>query len=100
MEEGLAHLPRIIVRDSAVDAVCHGASLAVPGIVSLDPGIKHEQQVCIFTLKGEAVAIATAKMDTAGIMDASNGLAAYTERVIMDVDVYPKCWHRRNAEVV
>ncbi|AGB50167.1 rRNA pseudouridine synthase, putative [Methanomethylovorans hollandica DSM 15978] len=100
MEEGLAHLPRIIVRDSAVDALCHGASLAVPGIVSLDPGIKHEQQVCIFTLKGEAVAIATAKMDTAGIMDASNGLAAYTERVIMDVDVYPKCWHRRNAEVV
>jgi len=100
MEEGLAHLPRIIVRDSAVDALCHGASLAVPGIVSLDKGIRHEQQVCIFTLKGEAVALATAKMDTAGIVDAINGLAARTERVIMDVDVYPKCWHRRNAEVV
>ncbi len=100
MEEGLSHLPKIVVRDSAVDALCHGASLAVPGIVSLDPGIKHEQQVCIFTMKGEAVAIATAKMDTAGIMDASNGMAACTERVIMDVDVYPKCWHRRNAEVV
>lgn len=100
MEEGLSHLPKIIVRDSAVDALCHGASLAVPGIVSLDPGIKHEQQVCLFTLKGEGVAIATAKMDSAGIMDASNGMAACTERVIMDVDVYPKCWHRRNAEVV
>ncbi len=100
MEEGLAHLPRIIARDSAVDALCHGASLAVPGIVSLDQGIMPEHQVCIFTLKGEAVAIATAKMDTAGIMNASNGLAACTERVIMDVDVYPKCWHKRNAEVV
>lgn len=100
MEEGLSHLPKIVVRDSAVDALCHGASLAVPGIVSLDPGIKHEQQVCLFTLKGEGVAIATAKMDSAGIMDASNGMAACTERVIMDVDVYPKCWHRRNAEVV
>lgn len=100
MEEGLSHLPRIVVRDSAVDALCHGASLAVPGVVSLDPGIKHEQQVCILTLKGEAIAIATAKMDTAGIMDSSNGVVACTERVIMDVDVYPKCWHRRNAEVV
>jgi len=100
MEEGLSHLPRIIVRDSAVDALCHGASLAVPGIVSLDPWIKQEQQICILTLKGEAVAIATSNMDSASIMDASNGLVARTERVIMDVDVYPKCWHRRNAEVV
>ncbi|MGB3907512.1 MAG: RNA-guided pseudouridylation complex pseudouridine synthase subunit Cbf5 [Methanomethylovorans sp.] len=100
MEEGLAHLSRIIVRDSAVDALCHGASLAVPGIVSLDPDIKREQQVCIFTMKGEAVSIATAKMDTAEIMGANNGIAACTERVIMDVDVYPRCWHSRNAEVV
>lgn len=100
MEEGLSHLPRIIVRDSAVNALCHGASLAVPGIASLDKGIKQEELVCIFTMKGEAVAIATAKMDTDSIMDASNGVVACTERVIMDVDVYPKCWHRRNAEVV
>jgi len=100
MEEGLSHLPQIIIRDSAVNALCHGAYLAVPGVLYFDPQIKSNQQICIFTLKGEAVAIATAKMDAETIINANSGVVACTERIIMDVDVYPKCWHKRNAEVV
>ena len=40
MESAVSHLPKIILRDSAVDAVCSGASLAVPGITSLDSNLK------------------------------------------------------------
>ena len=29
-------LPKIIIKDSAVDAICHGADLAVVGIAKLD----------------------------------------------------------------
>ena len=33
-----AGLKRVVIRDSAVDAICHGAKLAVPGILSISPG--------------------------------------------------------------
>jgi len=33
MEKLLDHIPKIVIRDSAVDAICHGAKLALPGIV-------------------------------------------------------------------
>ena len=40
VERLLDHMPKIVIKDSAVDAVCHGAILAVPGIAQLDSGIK------------------------------------------------------------
>lgn len=36
MEKALALIPKIYVRDSAVDAVCHGANLTAPGVLSLE----------------------------------------------------------------
>ena len=32
LEDMLVDLPKIEVKDSAVDAICHGADLAIPGI--------------------------------------------------------------------
>ncbi|WP_406670272.1 RNA-guided pseudouridylation complex pseudouridine synthase subunit Cbf5 [Methanolobus sp. ZRKC4] len=95
MEEGLSHLPKIIVRDSAVDAVCQGAAFAVPGIVSLDKNISKGDDICLFTLKGEAVALCTAFMDTGEMLENEHGIAAVTERVIMDAGTYPQGWHSK-----
>jgi H/ACA ribonucleoprotein complex subunit 4 len=92
MEEGLRHLRRIIIRDSAVDAICCGAMLAVPGIVSLDTKVDKGEIACIFTQKGEAVALCKAVMGTDEILKAESGIAAVTERVIMDAGTYPKGW--------
>ncbi|MGQ9642052.1 MAG: PUA domain-containing protein [Candidatus Bathycorpusculaceae bacterium] len=39
MEEALALIPKIYIRDSAVDAICHGASLTAPGVLSLETEI-------------------------------------------------------------
>lgn len=47
-------LPKVIIKDSAVDAVCHGADLAAVGVAQLDDSIQKETTVAIFTLKGEA----------------------------------------------
>ena len=98
LEEGLAHLPRIIVRDSAIDAVCQGAALAVPGIVSLEKSIRKDDQVCIFSLKGEAVSLSRALMDTEEMLSSENGLAALTERVIMVAGTYPQGWKSKPRE--
>ncbi|WP_292466214.1 RNA-guided pseudouridylation complex pseudouridine synthase subunit Cbf5 [Methanolobus sp.] len=95
MEEGLAHLPKIIIRDSAVDAVCRGAAIAVPGIVSLDSNIEKDDEICLFSLKGEGVALCKAVMSTEEMLLNSNGIAATTERVIMDAGTYPQGWHSK-----
>ncbi|MGB9683345.1 MAG: RNA-guided pseudouridylation complex pseudouridine synthase subunit Cbf5, partial [Candidatus Bathyarchaeales archaeon] len=68
MEKALALVPKIYVRDSAVDAVCHGASLTAPGVLSLETGINSGSIVAIFTLKGEAVALAEAQASTEEII--------------------------------
>jgi H/ACA ribonucleoprotein complex subunit 4 len=92
MEYGLTHLPKMIIRDNAVGAICHGANLAIPGIIKLHDIIQKDDLVLIETLKGEAVALATATLSTKEILTANHGIAAVTKRVLMDRSVYPKVW--------
>jgi H/ACA ribonucleoprotein complex subunit 4 len=92
MEKGLMHVPRIIVRDSAVDAICHGASLAAPGVVKVDTGIEVDGNLLIMSQKGEAVALAEALMDTKAALEAKTGMVATTKRVLMQEGTYPKGW--------
>jgi H/ACA ribonucleoprotein complex subunit 4 len=92
MEIALSSMPRIEIRDSAVDAICHGAELAVPGIVKLDSSIEKNTLVALFSLKGEAVALGRAMMTTRETLDQEKGVAAKTERVLMDRGTYPAMW--------
>lgn len=92
MEKALALIPKICVRDSAVDAVCHGANLTAPGVLSLETGINDGSIVAVLTLKGEAVALARAVAPTEGILNMEHGVVAKTERVLMPRGTYPKCW--------
>lgn len=94
VEYALKLVPRLVVRDSAVDAVCHGADLALPGVLSLDKEIAKGTTVSLFTLKGEAVALGRALMSTEEMLENNKGLAAKTERVIMKAGTYPKMWKR------
>jgi len=95
MEKALELLPKINVRDSAVDALCHGAHLTAPGVVSLETGIEQGDETCIYTLKGEAVALATAVMETQEILNKNHGIVARNNRVLMPRGTYPKLWHTK-----
>lgn len=92
MEFGLSHLPRIVIRDNAVDALCHGAELAAPGVLSVETGIGKGDPVAIFTLKGEAVSFGKARMKSSEILKAATGIVATTDRVLMEAGTYPKGW--------
>ena len=92
MEKALSLLPRIVIRDSAVDAICHGAQLAAPGVLMLDEGIRQGDRVAVFTLKGEAVALSTALVSSEEMLKMRRGLVAKTERVLMKPGTYPKMW--------
>ena len=92
MEKALELLPKIFIRDSAVDAICHGAHLTVPGITYIESGIKPKDTVAILTLKGEAVALGKALASTEEILKATHGIVVKTERVLMPRGTYPKLW--------
>ena len=90
----LLHLPKIIVRDSAVDAICHGASLALPGVVEVDTGIKKNDFVLILTLKDEAVAVGKSLMSTEEIIQNEKGFCVNLERVVMEKNTYLSFWKK------
>jgi H/ACA ribonucleoprotein complex subunit 4 len=92
MEAALALIPKIVIRDSAVDALCHGANLTAPGILSVETGIEKGSMSAVFTLKGEAVALAKALVSTEEILNLRHGTVATLERVVMPRGTYPKVW--------
>ena len=94
MEDLLAHLPAVYIKDSAVDAICHGANLAIPGVAEVETGIKKDSTIAIKTLKGEGVAIARAVMTTREIMEKDKGVVADIKRVLMPRGVYPPMWKK------
>ncbi len=92
MEIGLSHLPKIVIRDSAVDAVCHGAGLAAAGVLTLESGIERGDPVAVFTQKGEAVSFGRAQMRSIEILKAATGIVVSTDRVLLEPGTYPKGW--------
>jgi len=92
MEEVIRDFPSVYIKDSAVAAVCYGASLAVGGISKLDVPISKGDVVAIKSLKGELVAMGRSLMDSKTMLSSEEGLAVVTERVVMERDIYPKQW--------
>lgn len=83
---------RIVVKDSAVNSVCYGAVLMVPGLLRFEDGIEVNEEVVIMTTKGEAVALGIAEMNTAVMATCDHGRVARIKRVVMERDTYPRKW--------
>ncbi|CAH1781164.1 unnamed protein product [Owenia fusiformis] len=92
LEALLVSHKRIIMKDSAVNAVCYGAKVMLPGVLRYDDGIEVNDEIVIVTTKGEAIALAIAQMTTAVIATCDHGLVAKLKRVIMERDTYPRKW--------
>ncbi|KAM3178391.1 hypothetical protein ACTXT7_002676 [Hymenolepis weldensis] len=83
---------RIIVKDSAVAALCFGAKLIKSGIMYVDNDIEKGDDIVYVTSKGEAIALAIAKYSTVGIVEGSKFFIAKTTRVIMEKEHYRRQW--------
>ncbi len=92
MELAVKDIPKIVIKDTAVDAICHGADLTARGVCYVEKTVKKDKKVAIFTLKGELVALGTSKMDAEEILSANRGIVVDITRVIMERGVYPKAW--------
>jgi H/ACA ribonucleoprotein complex subunit 4 len=104
---------RIVVKDSAVNAVCYGAKLMIPGLLRYgnspssclarptpilispdfpESNIEVHEEVVLMTTKGEAIALAIAQMSTADLASCDHGVVAKVKRCIMERDTYPRRW--------
>ena len=99
MESAFQYVPHVYIRDSTVSSICHGAELAVPGIVRLSEGIVPKMPIALFTLKDELVALSKALMSSEQMMKEDHGLAAKTVRVIMPAETYPRLWKTKTVTV-
>jgi len=90
VEAGVEHLPKIWVHDSAVDSICHGASLNAPGVSKLTDDILAESDIAIMSLKNELVALAKAKKNSNEIIKLEKGTVAITSKVFMQPNTYQK----------
>jgi len=90
MEKIVSHLPKIYVRDTAVDALCHGADLASAGICYIDARIKKNTLIAYMTLKKELIGFGTTLKDALQIYKAKSGILARTNKIFMERGIYPR----------
>jgi H/ACA ribonucleoprotein complex subunit 4 len=92
LETLLTTYKRIVVKDSAVNAVCYGAKLMIPGLLRYEAGIEVHDEVVLMTTKGEAIALGIAQMSTVELSTCDHGVVAKVKRCIMERDLYPRRW--------
>ncbi len=83
---------RIIMKDSAVNAICYGAKILLPGVLRYEDGIEINEEIVVCTTKGEAICLGIAQMTTATMASCDHGIVAKIKRVVMERDLYPKKW--------
>ena len=92
IEHTLSEIKSVVIRDSAIDSLCHGAQLAIPGILQISPGLKQNDLVAVYSQKREIVALAEALLSEPEIKENNKGYAFQTKRIIMKPNTYPKSW--------
>ncbi|PIO00460.1 RNA-guided pseudouridylation complex pseudouridine synthase subunit Cbf5 [archaeon CG10_big_fil_rev_8_21_14_0_10_43_11] len=98
IEVATTHLKKMVIIDSAVASVAHGAALKIPGIAWLDEGIERGEAVGVFTLKGELVGVGAARLSSAAIDMNNEGVAVDVHTVMIDRSLYPKAWKKQNEK--
>ncbi len=88
------NMKTVVVKDSAVDAICNGAPLGCGGLVLVQKNISPEDWTAILTLKGEMVAFGRAKMSAEEMVKKKAGLAVKTDKVLMNKGTYPSGWKK------
>tara|TARA_Y100000310_G_C20695559_1_gene825443 strand:- start:3346 stop:4329 length:984 start_codon:yes stop_codon:yes gene_type:complete len=90
IEDAVIHTKKIWLLDSAVDSVCHGAFLSVPGVAKLHESIDLGERVALMTLKDELIGLGVAKMNAQNILRQDKGVAVTETKIFMTRGTYPK----------
>ena len=81
IETAVEHLPKIWVDDNAVDSLCHGIDLKVPGITQLEDELQPDQMTAVLTSNNELIGVGTSKLSSKKILTQKKGVAVKMEKI-------------------
>ena len=88
----VADLAKVVIRDTAVDAVCHGAVLAGVGVVGKEGGFAKGETVAIVTGRGELVGLGKGLVNSSALKPGEPGFVVAPTTVLMQPGTYPRGW--------
>jgi tRNA pseudouridine55 synthase/H/ACA ribonucleoprotein complex subunit 4 len=91
VDAAVPELPIVVVRDAAIDALCHGASLAGVGVVSCMEFGKG-QTVAVLSEKKEFVCLGQTLVPSVSFKPGDTGLVIAPTAVFMAPGTYPRGW--------
>lgn len=97
VDAAVPECPIVIIRDTAIDAVCHGATLAGVGILRSAEFAKG-QTVAVLSQKNEFVCLGRALAASSEIKPGDTGLVITPSAVFMPPGTYQKGWTTSDKE--
>jgi tRNA pseudouridine55 synthase/H/ACA ribonucleoprotein complex subunit 4 len=91
VDAAVPDLPTVIIRDTAIDAICRGALLAGVGVISCDE-FKKDQSVTVLSQKKEFICLGTALVPSSSFKPGETGLVIAPTTVFMPPDTYQRGW--------
>jgi predicted rRNA pseudouridine synthase len=91
----VCQMPKVVLRDTAVESIVNGAKLAAPGVAMVSDKVRRGELVALLTLKGELVAVGKALADYNEILGMDKGIVVEPVRVILEPGLYPRAWRKR-----
>ncbi len=91
VDAAVPDLPTVIIRDTAVDAICRGAVLAGVGIIEC-MNFKKDQTVAVLSQKKEFICLGRALVGSASFRPGETGLVVAPTTVFLPPGTYPKGW--------
>lgn len=93
VDAAVPELPIVVVRDAAIDALCHGATLAGVGVISCVEFSK-DQTVAVLSEKKEFVCLGQALVPSGSFKPGDTGLVIAPTTVFMAPGTYPRGWKK------
>ena len=94
-EKLLMDMPYIVVKDSAASALCHGAPLLRPGLLSIDSKLSKGQEVAVFTSKNEVVGVVKMNYSADELTKMESGEIGKPAMILMEHERYPPQWPKQ-----
>jgi predicted rRNA pseudouridine synthase len=91
VDAAVPDLATVIIRDTAIDAICRGAVLAGVGIISHDE-FKKDQTVAVLSQKKEFVCLGRALVPSTSFKPGDTGLVIAPTTVFLQPGTYPRGW--------
>jgi len=93
VDAAVPDLPAVTVRDTAIDALCHGAALAGVGVIACDE-FKKDQIVAVLSQKREFIGLGKTLAPSAAWKPGAPGLLVAMTTVFLAPGTYPRGWKK------